>query len=198
MSGDGARSSDGVEPPRASLGTQLARRMELQLEDGTRLSGDGFGGTGAVAGEVVFCTAMSGYVEALTDPSYRGQILVLTYPLVGSYGVPSPRDRGSIDGPYEADRIQVQGLVVQRPIYMHSHHAAERSLAEWLAADAVPGIGGIDTRALTIHLRERGTMRGRLVPASDPDMSVTAIDMSTVGRLVAPAEVARPLRRLRA
>ena len=75
--------------------------MKLLLEDGTEMSGRGFGAAAAIGGEVVFNTGMTGYVEALTDPSYRGQIVVLTYPLVGSYGVPAPRAPGSLDGPYE-------------------------------------------------------------------------------------------------
>jgi len=87
--------------------------MKLLLEDGTEISGRAFGAAVSVGGEVVFNTGMTGYVEALTDPSYRGQILVLTYPLVGSYGVPPPRAPGSLDGPYESGRVQVQGLVVQ-------------------------------------------------------------------------------------
>src|SRR5262245_62323752 len=86
--------------------------IKLSLEDGTEMFGRPFGAAGSVGGEVVFNTAMTGYVEALTDPSYRGQILVLTYPLVGSYGVPAPRVPGSLDGPYESGRVQVQGLVV--------------------------------------------------------------------------------------
>src|SRR5947207_8191913 len=109
--------------------------MKLFLEDGTEMSGRAFGAMGSVGGEVVFNTAMTGYVEALTDPSYRGQILVLTYPLVGNYGVPAPRASGSIDRPYESDRIQVQGLVVQHHVNAHSHHAAARSLQEWLASE---------------------------------------------------------------
>jgi len=165
--------------------------VELRLEDGTRLSGRGFGAARPVGGEVVFSTAMTGYVESLTDPSYRGQILVLTYPLVGNYGVPAPREHGSTRGPYEADRIQVQGLVVQHQVEHHSHHSALRSLSEWLAAEGVPGLSGVDTRALTLHLRERGTMRGRLVSAADSEARVDEVDMRDVGRLVAPAHVVR-------
>src|SRR5271165_5765442 len=90
-----------IEPP----------KMKLVLEDGTTMMGGGFGAARPAAGEVVFNTAMSGYVETLTDPSYKGQILVTTYPLVGNYGVPAPREAGSIDRPYESDRIQVQALV---------------------------------------------------------------------------------------
>ena len=121
--------------------------MKLLLEDGTEMSGRAFGAAGSVGGEVVFNTAMTGYVEALTDPSYRGQILVLTYPLVGSYGVPAPRAPGSLDGPYESCRVQVQGLVVQCYVSKYSHYAATRSLGAWLEAEGVPGITGIEPRA---------------------------------------------------
>src|SRR6516162_7789238 len=120
--------------------------MKLLLEDGTEMSGRAFGAAGSVGGEVVFNTAMTGYVEVLTDPSYRGQILVLTYPLIGSYGVPAPRPPGSLDGPYESGRIQVQGLVVQSYVANCSHHSATRSLGAWLEAEDVPGITAIDTR----------------------------------------------------
>src|SRR5687767_15334064 len=106
--------------------------MRLVLEDGTEMRGTPFGATRPVGGEVVFNTGMTGYVETLTDPSYRGQILVLTYPLVGNYGVPAPRRAGTIDRPYESDRIQVQGLVVQSYVEAFSHHEAVRSLGAWL------------------------------------------------------------------
>ena len=138
--------------------------VRLVLEDGTTLAGRGFGASRAVAGEVVFNTAMVGYVEALTDPSYRGQILMLTYPLIGNYGVPAPRPAGSIDRPFEADRIQVQGLAVQNYAAAYSHASATRSLGDWLAAEGVPAIEGIDTRTLTRKLREFGTMKGWLLP----------------------------------
>jgi carbamoyl-phosphate synthase small subunit len=140
--------------------------MRLVLEDGTEMSGKGFAAMKPVGGEVVFNTAMTGYVETLTDPSYRGQILVTTYPLVGNYGVPKPRPEGSIEPPFEADRIQVQGLVVQTYVDAHSHHAGTRSLGEWLRSDGVPAVTGIDTRTLTRRLREHGTMRGWLFPAN--------------------------------
>ena len=140
--------------------------MRLHLEDGAGFSGGSFGAPldQPVAGEVVFNTGMAGYVETLTDPSYRGQILVLTYPLQGNYGVPPPRPGGSIDGPFESGRIQVQGLVVQHHEPRYSHHAAVRSLGAWLKSEGVPGIQGVDTRALTMRLREVGTMRGVLIP----------------------------------
>ncbi len=97
------------------------------LEDGTAIAGSGFGASKAVGGEVVFNTGMSGYVETLTDPSYRGQILLLTYPLVGNHGVPPPRKPHSLERPFESDRIQVQGLIVQSYVACYSHHAAKRS-----------------------------------------------------------------------
>ena len=141
-----------------------ASPMRLVLEDGTEMSGEPFAAQKPVGGEVVFNTGMAGYVETLTDPSYRGQILVMTYPLIGSYGVPAPREDGTIDRPYEADRIQVQGLVVQQYVADYSHHAARRSLGEWLKSEGIPGVTGIDTRTLTRRLREHGTMRGWLFP----------------------------------
>src|SRR6185312_3601282 len=126
----------------------------------TTMVGASFGSPArAGAGEVVFNTAMSGYVETLTDPSYRGQILVTTYPLIGSYGVPAPRDPASIARPYESGAIQVQGLVVQSYVEAYSHHAATRSLGTWLEGEGIPGLTGIDTRTLTRKLREAGTMK---------------------------------------
>jgi carbamoyl-phosphate synthase small subunit len=164
----------------------------LLLDDGTELHGSSFGASRAVRGEVVFNTAMAGYVEALTDPSYCGQILVLTYPLIGSYGVPAPRRPGSLERPYESDRIQVQGVVVQNYVDAHSHHAACRSLHEWLAAEGVPGLTGVDTRYLTRRLREHGTMQGVLCPASSCGDDATGVDMSEeVFRRVAPREPRR-------
>jgi carbamoyl-phosphate synthase small subunit len=175
-----------IEPP----------KMKLVLEDGTTMTGACFGAAQPVAGEVVFNTGMSGYVETLTDPSYRGQILVTTYPLIGNYGVPAPREAGSIAQPYEADAIQVQGLVVQNYVEAFSHHAARRSLSAWLASEGVPGITGIDTRTLTRKLREHGTMRGWIFPA-EIDLERAKARARTVEmreevfRLVAPKETIR-------
>lgn len=166
--------------------------MKLFLEDGTALEGDGFGAARAVAGEVVFNTGMTGYVETLTDPSYRGQILVCTYPLVGNYGVPAPRAAGSLDGPYESDRIQVQGLVVQHYHENYSHGTAARSLGAWLQSEDVPAITGVDTRALTQKIREGGTMKGWLLPNGETGEqgrnSADEVEMGQVFDLVAPAE----------
>lgn len=166
--------------------------MKLALEDGTMMGGVSFGATRAVSGEVVFNTGMAGYVETLTDPSYRGQILVLTYPLIGNYGVPAPRPPDSIDPPYESAQIQIQGLVVQNYVADFSHHAAIRSLGSWLEGEQIPAITGIDTRTLTRRLREHGTMRGWLFPGSmtleEARTNADAVDMRRdVFRLVAPA-----------
>jgi carbamoyl-phosphate synthase small subunit len=139
----------------------------LELEDGTRLTGASFGHVGPTSGEVVFTTGMTGYIESLTDPSYRGQILVFTYPLIGNYGVPAADDIER----FESGRIQVAGVVVAFAHADASHAQAARSLTDWLAAEQVPGIEGIDTRHLTIKLRERGTMLGRIVPNADCGMS---------------------------
>jgi len=173
--------------------TEAQEGVRLVLENGAEFAGSTFGALVPVAGEVVFNTGMTGYVEALTDPSYRGQILVLTYPLVGNYGVPGPRNAGSIDGPYESSRIQPQGLVVQSYSPHFSHHLASRSLGDWLATEGVPGVTGIDTRTLTRMLREKGTMRGWLFPASqtleDARKSARDVEMKQqVFKEVAPAE----------
>jgi carbamoyl-phosphate synthase small subunit len=165
----------------------------LLLDDGTAFAGAAFGTQRAVAGEVVFNTGMTGYVETLTDPSYAGQILVLTYPLVGNYGVPAPRTAGSLARPYESDRIQVQALVVQHHTFDYSHHAATRSLHAWLAEQDVPAIAGVDTRTLTRRLRERGTMQGWLVPSGmSPEQAraaAHAVEMrAEVFQRVAPRE----------
>ncbi len=163
----------------------------LVLEDGTSVAGEGFGADASVAGEVVFNTAMAGYVETLTDPSYRGQILVCTYPLVGNYGVPRDRAGDSIDPPFESMQIQVQGLILQNYVDSYSHHTADRSLGEWLRQSGVPAITGVDTRALTRRLRESGTMRGWLYPSglslTEAKGQSAAVDMrEEVFRLVAP------------
>ncbi len=160
----------------------------LELEDGTQLAGTGFGHLAPASGEVVFNTSMVGYVESLTDPSYRGQILVMTYPLVGNYGVPAadsdlgrdPNSPGGIGScptsRFESDRIQVAGLVVSSVHNDKSCPDAARSLHEWLAEESVPGIEGVDTRYLTLRLRERGTMLGRIRPAEVAADNVPLLD----------------------
>jgi carbamoyl-phosphate synthase small subunit len=143
------------------------REARLVLEDGSVFAGQAFGFPSAVSGEVVFNTGMVGYPEALTDPSYRGQILVLTYPLVGNYGVPPSASHGGLDASFESDAVQIAGLVVAESATEYSHWSATQSLDQWLGDQAVPGLSGVDTRALTKRLRERGVMLGKLVGAAD-------------------------------
>ena len=134
------------------------------LDDGSSFSGIGFGYPTDSAGEVVFNTGMVGYTETLTDPSYRGQILCLTYPLIGNYGVPSNR----ISDPYglpiyfESDRIQVKGLLIHNLSAVASHWTCIKTLDQWMYEERIPGIYGIDTRELTKRLRVRGVMTGAM------------------------------------
>lgn len=121
-----------------------------------------------MSGEVVFNTGMVGYPEALTDPSYRGQILVLTYPLIGNYGVPDEniKDEYGLPKYFESNAIHIAGLVVSSYSWHHSHWAAQKSLSKWLYDNNIPGIYGVDTRALTKKLREYGSILGRLIVVS--------------------------------
>lgn len=136
--------------------------IKLTLEDGTVYAGRSFGAEVPAAGEVVFNTAMTGYPESLTDPSYRGQILCLTYPLVGNYGAPVKEEENDLYRFYESASIHIAGLIVSDYSFEYSHWNATESLDEWLKKNNVPGVYGIDTRALTKRLREKGTMLGKL------------------------------------
>ena len=141
-------------------------RSRLLLADGRSFEGYGFGARVPVAGEVVFNTGMVGYPEALTDPSYAGQVLTLTYPLIGNYGIPSAgRDEMGIPLHFESDRVQVTALVTGDLSERYSHHGAVSSLDQWLTEHGVPCITGIDTRALTKHIRRHGVMPAKVVPA---------------------------------
>ncbi len=142
----------------------------LVLADGTRFQGESFGYEHSATGEVVFNTAMAGYPESLTDPSYAGQIVAFTYPLIGNYGVPSlgeilnnHADTYLCDETMYADKIYAAGLIVGQYSEEHSHWNAVESLQDWLIRQKVPAITGIDTRALTKHLREYGVMSGTIV-----------------------------------
>ncbi|WP_455625063.1 glutamine-hydrolyzing carbamoyl-phosphate synthase small subunit [Parabacteroides sp.] len=143
---------------------QTNRTATLMLDDGTVFHGYSFGYEKPVAGEVVFNTAMTGYPESLTDPSYAGQLMVLTYPLVGNYGVP-PRTFGpnGIATFMESEKIHAEAIIVSDYSHEYSHWNAECSLGDWLKEEKIPGIYGIDTRALTKKLREHGVMMGRIV-----------------------------------
>ena len=139
------------------------QRIHLVLEDGTEFQGTSFGFEKSISGEVVFNTAMTGYPESLTDPSYKGQILVLTYPLIGNYGVPQDTVDNQMLKFFESDRLHISGLIVSDYSVEYSHWNAEKSLGEWLKENEIPGIYGIDTRQLTKILREKGTMLGKII-----------------------------------
>lgn len=144
------------------------RKATLILEDGTQFHGFSFGAACPATGEVVFNTAMTGYPESLTDPSYKGQILVLTYPLVGNYGVPGKQMKDGLPEFFESDRIHVRALVISDYSFDYSHWNAAESLDAWLKQEGVPGIYGIDTRSLTKIIREKGVMLGKIVVEGEP------------------------------
>lgn len=147
------------------------RKVTLQLSDGTEFHGKSFGYEQPVAGEVVFNTAMMGYPESLTDPSYAGQLLTMTFPLVGNYGVPPftfDKQTGLPDF-MESDRIYASALIVSDYSEQYSHWNGVESLGEWLQREKVPGITGIDTRELTKVLREHGVMMGKILFDDEPN-----------------------------
>lgn len=147
------------------------RKVTLQLSDGTEFHGKSFGYEQPVAGEVVFNTAMMGYPESFTDPSYAGQLLTMTFPLVGNYGVPPftfDKQTGLPDF-MESDRIYASALIVSDYSEQYSHWNAVESLGEWLQREKVPGITGIDTRELTKVLREHGVMMGKILFDDEPN-----------------------------
>ncbi len=146
------------------------KNVTLVLSDGTRFAGKSFGYDAPVAGEVVFNTAMMGYPESLTDPSYAGQLMTLTYPLVGNYGVPEfSIEDNDIPTFMESDKIYASAIIVSDYSEQYSHWNAKESLADWLKREHVPGITGIDTRQLTKVLREHGVMMGKIIFDDDPD-----------------------------
>jgi len=146
------------------------KQAQLILEDGTVFTGRSFGYESDAAGEVVFNTAMTGYTECLTDPSYAGQMLVMTSPLIGNYGVPplDAADDYGIPRYIESSRIHVKALIVADYSAEFSHWNGRLSLSDWLRAERVPALTGIDTRRLTVHMRERGVMMGRIVSSLTP------------------------------
>lgn len=150
----------------------------LILKDGTIFEAKSFGADKSVSGEVVFATGMTGYPEALTDPSFKGQILVMTYPLIGNYGVPKKED-------WESDNIQVSGLIVCNYIDTPSHHASDMRLAEWFKKEGVPLLEIKDTRALTEKLRDEGAALGKIIIGNkninfeDPNLRNLAGEVST-------------------
>jgi len=156
---------------------ERAPRGTLILEDGMTFEGVSFGYEGAVAGEVVFCTGMVGYPEALTDASFAGQILIMTYPLIGNYGVPEP-------SLWEDEKVRVSGLVVSYYVDVPSHAQSTMTLGEWLTQEKIPALQIKDTRLLTQHIRKHGTMLGKIVfendvPFHDPYLENLVEQVST-------------------
>jgi carbamoyl-phosphate synthase small subunit len=159
------------------------------LEDGTRFDGESVAADASATGEVVFNTAMTGYQEAVTDPSYHGQIITFTYPLIGNYGV----DADSV----ESDRVQARAVIMREAVNHRPGDASRQDggWLDWLAEHDVPAIGGIDTRALVRHIREQGAMRGGVFPAGlseeearaliDAEPQMAGLDLA---RAVTPAE----------
>ncbi len=177
--------------PRRRLSKQPIRaKGALVLEDGTRFIGQVFGYPVASAGEVVFTTGMVGYPESLTDPSYTGQLMVMTYPLAGNYGVePISKNPSRPQQHFESSRIHASALIVSSLTMHPSHYRSARTLDSWLHDERIIGLSGIDTRALTQRLREHGTMLGKIVvdneiPWYDPNKE----------NLVDKVSIHRPLR----
>lgn len=177
---------------------------KLVLEDGSEFHGMSFGAEISTAGEVVFNTGMVGYPETLTDPSYKGQILIFTYPLVGNYGVPpDSHDAYAIHKYFESDKIKVQGVIVSEYSENYNHWNATRSLSEWLKENRIPGVTGIDTRTLTQKIREKGVMLGKLIVSnmekkgffSTPSPSFTDLDFydPNVNNVVAEVSIKEPI-----
>lgn len=159
----------------------------LVLEDGTVFTGEAFGAAGESVGEVVFNTGMTGYQEVLTDPSYCGQIVTMTYPLIGNYGINKDD--------FESARSHVAGFIVKELCRQPSHWQAVRTLDDFLVENGVAGLSGVDTRALTRHLRKHGTLKGVLITL--PESVLDA--QTTVSRAIAQAaqfEVSKPVARV--
>ena len=170
---------------------QTTKKASLILDDGTVFVGKSFGYEKPVAGEVVFNTAMMGYPESLTDPSYSGQILVTTYPLIGNYGVPRREEVDGLSRFYESEKIHVEALVVSDYSFEYSHWNAAKSLADWLKEEEIVGIYDIDTRELTKRLREHGSMKGKIVIEGGDDIEFVDPNLTNLVAKVSCKEVIR-------
>ena len=170
---------------------QTTKKASLILDDGTVLHGKSFGYEKPIAGEVVFNTAMMGYPESLTDPSYSGQILVTTYPLIGNYGVPRREEENGLSRFYESEKIHVEALVVSDYSFEYSHWNADKSLADWLKEEKIVGLYDIDTRELTKRLREHGSMKGKIVFEEGEDIDFIDPNLTNLVAKVSCKEVIR-------
>ena len=184
---ENAMANEAVEAKTAA-GADTRARATLSLEDGTVAHGWSFGARTSVAGEAVFCTGMVGYPETLTDPSYEGQLLVCTFPMIGNYGVPD-RSTDPLGDVFESSRIHAAAVVVNNYWERYSHWDATRSLSAWMTDEGIPGIEGIDTRSLTMRLREKGSMLGKIevhgeakLEFDDPNQRNLVAEVSCGGR----------------
>ncbi len=166
------------------------RSATLLLEDGSQFNGIQFGAEKSVSGEIVFNTAMTGYPESLTDPSYSGQILVITYPLVGNYGVPEMEVENGLLKFFESEKVHIKALVVSDYSYAYSHWNAVKSLSDWLVEHDVPAIWGVDTRAITKIIREKGVMMAKLTPeGSEPIENCPKYGETNIVAEVSPTQI---------
>ena len=146
----------------------MDKNVKIIFQDGLEIEGKSFGAYTSATGEIVFNTAMVGYNESLTDPSYKGQIMVMTFPIVGNYGVPDEKAMiNEIEAWVESNKIQVTGLVVSYYSDDYSHWNAIQKLGDWLKANNIPGVYGVDTRAITKKLREEGSTLAKIVADED-------------------------------
>lgn len=166
-------------------------KLTLTLKDGTQITGKAFGAFKESEGEVVFTTGMVGYPESLTDPSFKDQILVITFPLVGNYGVPAEElDEEKISKFFESSRMHIKGLIVSDYSEVYSHWKAAKSLSEWMREYDVPGITGVDTRALTQYIREKGSQPGKIHPADiEPSKEFYDPNSENLVAKVSPTEI---------
>lgn len=180
---------------RGKIDRRNAPRFEtpavLEFADGTRFEGYSFGAKKSMAGEVVFTTGMVGYPEALTDPSFKGQILNMTFPMIGNYGVPCTKtlDEYGLNKYIESDRIHASGMIVQDYSNHYSHWNAKSSLSEWLEREGIPGIHGLDTRAITKKIRAQGAMSGRIIVEGSDTPSFIDPNAENLAALVSTKEV---------
>ncbi|MEM7168314.1 MAG: glutamine-hydrolyzing carbamoyl-phosphate synthase small subunit [Planctomycetota bacterium] len=173
--------------------SQASAAARLVLGDGSVFEGTPFGAPVSTEGEVVFATGMVGYPESLTDPSYRGQILTLTYPLIGNYGVPSRAVTDVVKRDFESTKIHARALIVSTLSPDFTHWSAESSLSAWLAEEGIVGLTGVDTRALTKKLRSEGTVSGKVLVVDDPNREqVESAPFGDIGATNWVAEVSTP------
>ena len=138
----------------------------LELEDGFKVEGQSFGADIPVSGEIVFCTAVTGYTESITDPSYAGQLLVFTQPMIGNYGIPDyktdKKDIYGISETFESDKPHLKAVICQEYISSKQHWEASMTLGDYLIQNNIVGLSNIDTRQLTLHIREHGSCIARI------------------------------------